>query len=658
MINHKASFVSVLIFLLLYLSVFSQNAKIDSLKKIVETGAKDTGMVATLNALSIEVLNNENIPGSVIYAEQANELAIQLDYKKGEAYALKNIGLALYYQGDYLAVLDYWTQSLGTFEAIHDTLGIATIVNNLGAVYYSQGSNAKALDYYLRSLSISEKIQDPFRIAQALLNTGGLYAEMLDFNKALEYYNRIDQYRISLNNPDITTAYFMGIGEIYFEQGHYDDALKFYKEALSSNPNMTMRANNLIKLGEVEFKKGNKEKAIDYLNNAYQTANNNNQQLLVVQSLIALGITYQQNNLTKALTAFKEAEVLAKEMEANDELRDIYEGMYQTHELSGDYLNAFKYQKLYLTQKDLLFNIETDDKIRGIQFDFDLEKKEDQIGLLEKEAEIQQLNEKRQKIVIYASVIALVLIVLLAISLYRRYKFVNETNLIIEEEKNRSENLLLNILPEETAMELKQKGKVKAKKFDSVSVLFTDFKDFTQYAENLSPEKLVESVDYYFSKFDEIMEKYGLEKIKTVGDAYMCAGGLPFPSEDHAFKMVQAAFKIADFVNESKKLSSKNETRFDIRIGINTGPVVAGVVGTKKFAYDIWGDTVNVASRMESMSESGKINISENTYELIKNEFDCEYRGKVKVKNRGMMKMFFVNAVKEKELVEILEEKI
>ena len=203
--------------------------------------------------------------------------------------------------------------------------------------------------------------------------------------------------------------------------------------------------------------------------------------------------------------------------------------------------------------------------------------------------------------------------------------------------------MLLNILPEETARELKQSGRVQAKKFESVTVLFTDFQGFTNFSENLSPEKLVESVDFYYSKFDEIMEKYDLEKIKTVGDAYMCAGGLPIPTEDHPFKMVEAAMEIAEFVRLSKKNKSRDQTRFDIRIGINTGPVVAGVVGTKKFAYDIWGDTVNIASRMESNSESGKINISENTYELIKDGFDCEYRGEIKVKNRGLMKMYFVN---------------
>jgi class 3 adenylate cyclase len=227
---------------------------------------------------------------------------------------------------------------------------------------------------------------------------------------------------------------------------------------------------------------------------------------------------------------------------------------------------------------------------------------------------------------------------------------VKKSNKIIEAEKDRSENLLLNILPKETAEELKEKGRVEAKQFESVTVLFTDFKGFTRSSQNLSPSKLVKSVDYYFSKFDKIIEKYGLEKIKTIGDAYMCAGGLPFPTPGHPKKMILAATEIAAFVEEVKRSGDDSIVHFDIRIGINTGPVVAGVVGTKKFAYDIWGDTVNVAARMESNSEPGRVNISEYTYELVRDEFKCEYRGEIDVKNKGMMKMYFVEDTREKEI--------
>jgi len=284
-----------------------------------------------------------------------------------------------------------------------------------------------------------------------------------------------------------------------------------------------------------------------------------------------------------------------------------------------------------------------------LQFDFDLNKKQDEISLLEKEGQIQELKVQKQRNVIYGTIFSTVLLFLLVMGVFNRYRFMKKTKQIIEKEKNKSDDLLLNILPEETALELKQHGKVKAKSYDSVTVLFTDFKGFTSYAQNLKPEVLVKSVDFYFSKFDEIMEKYGLEKIKTIGDAYMCAGGLMISSQNHAKRMVQAAFEIVNFVSSTKLVQPEGITCFDVRIGINTGPVVAGVVGTKKFAYDIWGDTVNVAARMESNSEPGMINVSEDTYDLIKDVYDCEYRGEIEAKNKGHLKMYFVKGLKLKK---------
>jgi len=649
MINYKKrTYILLLASLLLMISgsLQAQNSQIDSLKQLVQTGQRDTAMVNTLNNLSIAILQNEDISESLLYSKQANELATELGYIRGMAYAEKNMGLAEYYQGNNLEVMDHWTKSLETFETLQDTIGIATLVNNLGAVYYNQGSHTKALEYYLRSLSLSEKTKDANNIAQALLNLGGLYAEMHDYEKALEFFNKIEKYRVVLSNTELITSYLMGVGEVYFEQGFYEEATKYYEEALAGSQNITLRADNLVKLGVVEFKKGNKQKAIGYLDEAYLTARENNQQSEVVQALIALGQIYNKDDFTRSLKAYKEAEALARSIEANDELRDIYQGLSKTYADKGDYSNAFKYQTLYLAKKDSLFNVATDDKIRGLQFDFDLEKKQDENDQLKQEAEIAELEAKRQQYVIYGTVLGLLLVFVLAVGSYKRYRYVKKTNKIIEVEKERSEKLLHNILPEETALELKEHGKVAAKRFESVTILFSDFKGFTSYAQNLSPEDLVRSVDYYFSKFDQIMDKYDLEKIKTVGDAYMCAGGLPFPTTDHPFKMVEAAFEIAQVMEDMKTNPEPGIVPFDVRIGINTGTVVAGVVGLNKFAYDIWGDAVNVASRMETMSDPGRINISENTYRFVKDVYDCEARGKVLVKNKGEMEMYFVKGRK------------
>ena len=217
---------------------------------------------------------------------------------------------------------------------------------------------------------------------------------------------------------------------------------------------------------------------------------------------------------------------------------------------------------------------------------------------------------------------------------------------IIEDAKIQSESLLLNILPTEIADELKRFGKSYARKHDQVSVLFSDIKGFTSIAENLTPVKLVTQLDEVFGAFDNIIAKYGIEKIKTIGDAYMCASGLPQADPENAIKTVSAALDMMQFVKEFGSTNKlQNLPAFEIRIGINTGPLVAGVVGLKKFAYDIWGDTVNLASQMEQHSEVGKVNISGATYELIKDKFNCTHRGKIEAKGKGEIDMYFVETI-------------
>lgn len=211
-------------------------------------------------------------------------------------------------------------------------------------------------------------------------------------------------------------------------------------------------------------------------------------------------------------------------------------------------------------------------------------------------------------------------------------------------EKQKSDELLLNILPIETAEELKKTGKAKAKHYESVSVIFTDFVDFTGLSEKMSANQLVRELHFCFSNFDRIISKYKIEKIKTIGDSYMCVAGLPQTSEMHPYHAVLAALEIRDFVIHYKlKREAAGEIGFDVRIGIHTGPVVAGIVGVTKFAYDIWGSTVNVASRFETASESNKINISETLHSIIKDQFDCTRRGKITVKGIGSVSMYFVN---------------
>lgn len=285
------------------------------------------------------------------------------------------------------------------------------------------------------------------------------------------------------------------------------------------------------------------------------------------------------------------------------------------------------------------------------------QRQEDSITILKKEQELAQVQAKaddlekknlRQKNNLYISVaaVALLLTSIIGVLFIQRQKTLRELaekNKIIAEEKKRSDELLLNILPAEVMHELKASGKTQARNYAKATVLFADIKDFTTISEQLTPEELIEALDTYFERFDKVIEKYDIEKIKTIGDAYVCAGGVPTKSENNPDVVVKAALEFIDEINKLKAERTKSGLpTFEFRMGIHTGQLVAGVIGIRKFAYDIWGDTVNMAARMQQSGEPNKVNISGSTYALVKDKFSCVYRGKIEAKNKGEIEMYFV----------------
>jgi len=281
------------------------------------------------------------------------------------------------------------------------------------------------------------------------------------------------------------------------------------------------------------------------------------------------------------------------------------------------------------------------------------EEEKEQAYLLEKKEKELLLAEMKQaeasKYTLYAGAGAGIL-GLLSLLIFGRLranrkakKTLEAKNKEVEEEKQKADELLLNILPSSIAQELKENGKAKAQKFENASVLFTDFKNFSHISEKLTPEALVAELDHCFKAFDYIISQYdNIEKIKTIGDAYMCASGLD-NRRGVPNNLVKAGMEMQDFLNDYKgERIRKGLPFFEARIGVHTGPVVAGVVGFNKFAYDIWGDTVNIAARMEANCEVGKVNISESTYNQVKYKFDCQYRGKIAAKNKGQIDMYYV----------------
>jgi adenylate cyclase len=645
-----------LVVLLIFISVFSfaQETENDSLRIAIENSKDDSLKVDGLNALS-KKYSLESPPSAIHFANLAKALAEKLGYKVGVAYAYKNLGLVYYNQGNYVETVNYWQQSLTMFEAIGYKKGIANILGNFGALYFDQGDDPKALEYDFNSLKISEEIHDTLRMATMLNNIASVYQNKDNTqDKALEFYLRAEPLAEISGDNDLLGSTLVGIGEIYLKKDSsrikdnpkaLDTAVFYFEKSLKVFNNTIHAPYTLNQLGRVYMTKKEFEKAIQYQMQALETSKKFESKNDITISLIGLAQTYQQKgDLKLALQTFKQAEETGSETEGAYRMKDIYEGQTEIYARLRDYSNAFKYQYLLIGVKDTIYNIEKDKKLQGTAFHFEIEKKKDEINLLTKDAQIQQQELHRQKMVRNSFIGGFAVVLLFA------GIFFNQRNKI-SKEKKRSDELLLNILPSETAEELKATGTAKAKSFDAVTVMFTDFKNFTQASEKLTPEELVKEINTCYSEFDKIITKYGIEKIKTIGDSYMCAGGLPATNSTHPVDVIKAGLEMQQFITRNKEdRISKGQPFFDLRLGIHTGPVVAGIVGIKKFAYDIWGDTVNTASRMESSGEIGKVNISGTTYELIKDNpmaigFKCIHRGKVEAKNKGQIDMYFVESV-------------
>ena len=597
--------------------------------------------------LSVSKSNFSKAPDSAIaYAIKARDLAQSTGYSEGVAYALKNIGIAYYYQGKEIEALDYWKQSLEIFKSNKDEIGTANILNNIGAIYFNKKDLTNALENYLQSLKLAEKTKDKLRILSALNNIGGVYFEkQATHDKALIYFLKSLPLSEELKDPETFGTTAANLGEIYYVRNNDSLALLYFNKsakAFNNSENSPYAYNNL---GKVYDRKNNYDLAVFYHKKALDIAKKLNGSLDIVQSLMGLAKTnISRRNPADALVYLKEAEKIAFTHNFSGELKNVYESFANVYNQMNDYKNAYVYQYKYAAIKDTLYNIETDRKLGSLQFDFDIQKKQSEVDLLTKDNQLQEADIKRQKFAKNAFLVGLSLILLIVIILYRDYRRKVKTNQLLDQQKDEIEGLLLNILPAEVAKELQVTGQAIPRHYEEVSVLFSDFKGFTAHAEKLSPQELVKELNACFIAFDDIIEKHDLEKIKTIGDAYMCAGGIPIEREGHVISIVKASMEMQEWIKMNNENRSKNGLApWDLRIGIHVGPVVAGVVGKKKYAYDIWGSTVNIASRLESSGEPGRVNVSTAIYNMIQNEYPCSHRGKIYAKNVGDIDMYFID---------------
>ncbi len=590
-------------------------ARLDSLLAEAPKMAEDTAAVRLMTYISA-MYQNINPDEGLKWAARELALAQKLGWRAGEGFAYNDFGNNYNNKGAYPEALEAYFKCLRIAEEQGNGERAGSVSGNIGNVYARQKDYAKALEWHFKSLKAAEGRGDKTRMQAALGNIGSVYQAQGKYSDALEYKKKALAIAEALNDKGGIIIQTGNIGANYadgFKQ--YNEALPYYFKALriaEETGDKTSIAINLGNAGEAYYQiaKDSAAPKPDSLVPASRAAN------------LAKAVAY----LNRSIAACRKAQLLEGIPEFSQYLSDALA-------LQGDYKGAMAAYKQSVAMQDSLHNTANNAAITNLETKRAVELKDKDIQIA-KLAVAKKRNERG----LFMAVIGLMMGVMGL--LFGNYKKQQRSAKIVAKGKKLSDDLLLNILPAEVAEELKEKGEAHARQYDAVSVLFTDFVDFTGTAQQLSPQALVRELHECFTAFDAIIERNGLEKIKTIGDAYMAVCGLPAADPCHAQRTVQAALEIRDFIAERKK----RERVFEIRIGIHSGPVVAGIVGVKKFAYDIWGDTVNTAARMEQHSEPGAVNISQATYELVKEDYRCNYRGQIAAKNKGEVAMYFVEA--------------
>ena len=572
---------------------------------------------------------------------------------KGLAVGFNIKGVASHFKGDFANALKYYTKCLKAFKQLEDQKGIAQALINIGNIYFVQGNNPKALDNYSQSIKINEQSGNQKEMGTPLMNIGNIYSDQKDDDKALEYYTRSLKIYEKFEDNIGRSNSLSNISNIYADQGKYIEALDYINQSLKIQEQIDNQrgiARSLLAIGLIYMDQGDYSKALEYFKKSLKIEKQmgNQEGIAVTQRYIGLGYL-EQGDYIKSMDYCQKALETTTSIGILEEQKLACKCLYDTYKAMGKGNEALSYLEKMNVITDSLNAEETTKKLQQMEFakqvlSDSLENAEKERFVLQAhQVEVRKKNNTRN-ILIGGALILL----LIAAGFYSRWRYVRKAKNIIEEEKDRSNNLLLNILPHDIAEELKIHGKAEARDFAMVSILFTDFKGFTAAAAKLSAQDLVSEINTCFEVFDGIMDKHKIEKIKTIGDAYMAAGGLPVPTDDSIKNTVLAALEMQDFISQRKiKLDNKGLPAFEMRVGIHTGPVVAGIVGVKKFQYDIWGDTVNTAARMESSGEVGKVNISQATYELLINDsdFTFESRGKIEAKGKGEVEMYFVSKI-------------
>ena len=639
--------------LLLILVALSARPQADSLWRVwSDAGTPDSARLQAIQQLAWKTVFEQPDSGVALAWKQL-EVATRARSARSIYEAHTTIAVGSSMRGDHAAALEHLSQCMALAKAMGDLKRQSSTYRNQSNVYRSIGDLPLALEQLQRSLRIDTELGNSEGLEGTYNNIGNLYTELGEPDKALENYRRSAELADALNSDKGRAQAAMNLGSTLLDLGRPDTAIILLRHSLERyrklgrKPEQGMVLNNL---GRAYGLLGRMPEAFASLDSAERILSALGAAKPLARTHVNRGtLLLKAGRAVEAVTACRAGERIALEANLLQQRRECLSCLHQAYERLGDYRKAYAAQAEYTAVHDSLQRINNSKEVTRLEVSRSFQERmladslsnvrqryEDQLAYQ------QQLGREREQRNIF--LFSGIGVLLLAGGLWNRLRYTRRSRAAIQREKDRSDGLLHNILPEEVAAELKAKGHAEARHFDQVTILFTDFKGFTGVSERLSPAELVEELNCCFTAFDAIMERYSVEKIKTIGDAYMAAGGVPEPRRDAAADVIRAALDMQAFMLERYEArTAQGLPAFQMRAGVHTGAVVAGIVGSRKFQYDIWGDAVNTAARMESSGEAGRVNISGATHALAMDAPDLAFipRGRVSAKGKGELEMWF-----------------
>jgi adenylate cyclase len=673
-----ASITIIAIFMLYGVEIFAQKPCIDCSADSIRTIMHNARTAEDTLYSIVDYLDNadafDNSKQLFVLTDKLIGLNKRINLINIKPYELFRDSRLLLEKNETAKSIEILKQAISECDKEKKILSLDSWLGGLRTLYNAAGMQKEKLAYYEEKLAYYEENGPVENKGVCYHSIAGYYALKADYNNAISYYLKATEV-FKLFSPLAYANDIAVVGTNYYIWGNYQKAKYYLQQGYELNIKCKLWSTAMYakkSLALIDKKKKDYKGALKNIDEALTIYNRGGFDLLFIKAISLgekAGILLEMNRYDEAYIVLKEAEALRDSIALPifSNMGD-FEGEYYMYKYFRAKGNDTAAERQLLTAYEEATEIKSEEMIlkyekelvvfysatgrptQAITYALSYIKSSDSLREIQNGYNIAQYETEQKDLAAYKelqkqkilrnSFIAGFLLVLIFAGVFftQRIK--------IKKGKKRSDDLLLNILPAEIAEELKEKGSADAQLIDEVTVLFTDFKGFTSMSEKLSPKELVRDIHECFSAFDLIMERNRMEKIKTIGDSYMAAGGLPTPNNTHATDAVKAALEIRQFIDDgiARKIAM-SAPYFEIRIGIHTGPVVAGIVGVKKFAYDIWGDTVNTASRMESSGVAGKVNISGSTYELVKDKFNCTYRGKVQAKNKGEVDMYFVESI-------------